>query len=290
MDIAKLDRKNYSRIEKEKRLIESMQTPVTVKMIVDGLRKLGIRPGMSLITHISLSSLGWVCGGPQAIIESLMEVVTREGNIIMSAYTGYNSNPASWKYPPVPKKWLSVIREHLPVYDKEMSHPSGMGKIVECFRAIKDVERSNHPRSSFLAWGKNKADIISNENYDFPFGIDSPLGKAYKLGSYILMIGVDYNIINSFYFAYYLACIGNKPIETCKSVIDFNGKRRWIKYRDYQRDISIFKDIYMDFIHKGSVNIHLIGNAECKLIEQKSLVDFAKEQLEINMNRMRNVE
>jgi aminoglycoside N3'-acetyltransferase len=104
------------------------------------------------------------------------------------------------------------------------------------------------------------------------------------------MIGVDYNVINSFYLAYYLACIENKQIETCKSVIAFNGKRRWINYRDYQRDISIFKDIYTDFIHKGSVYIHLIGNTECRIIEQKSLVDFAKEQLEINMNRMRNIE
>ncbi|AJY74247.1 hypothetical protein VN24_06215 [Paenibacillus beijingensis] len=38
--------------------------------MVQDLRRLGIREGDQLLVHSSLSSLGWVFGGPQAVVQA----------------------------------------------------------------------------------------------------------------------------------------------------------------------------------------------------------------------------
>jgi aminoglycoside 3-N-acetyltransferase len=35
---------------------------------------------MTLEVHSSLSTLGWVCGGPVALVQALMDVVTETGH------------------------------------------------------------------------------------------------------------------------------------------------------------------------------------------------------------------
>ena len=40
--------------------------------ILTALHSLGIHPGQSLIVHTSLSSIGYVIGGAQTVIEALM--------------------------------------------------------------------------------------------------------------------------------------------------------------------------------------------------------------------------
>ena len=48
---------------------------VLKKDIIEALHKVGIRQGQSIMVHTSLSSLGFVCGGAQPVIEALLECV-----------------------------------------------------------------------------------------------------------------------------------------------------------------------------------------------------------------------
>ena len=56
------------------------------KDIVQSLTDLGLKKGDVVIVHTSLKSIGYVCGGAQAVIEALIEDVTSEGNIVMHTH------------------------------------------------------------------------------------------------------------------------------------------------------------------------------------------------------------
>lgn len=56
---------------------------VTLKDIVAALKDIGVQKGQAIMVHTSLSSLGYVCGGAQSVIEALLECVGGEGTIMM---------------------------------------------------------------------------------------------------------------------------------------------------------------------------------------------------------------
>ena len=60
--------------------------PLTQVNIESGLRRLGLEEGQIVEVHSSLSSFGRVNGGPETVINALMNVVGPEGAIVMSAY------------------------------------------------------------------------------------------------------------------------------------------------------------------------------------------------------------
>lgn len=51
--------------------------------LIDKLKKIGLQEGMEIEVHSSLSSLGYVEGGADTVIEALMECVTERGSIFM---------------------------------------------------------------------------------------------------------------------------------------------------------------------------------------------------------------
>ena len=56
---------------------------VLKKDIIEALAELGVKSGQSIMVHTSLSSLGFVCGGAQVVIEALIESGGESGTIMM---------------------------------------------------------------------------------------------------------------------------------------------------------------------------------------------------------------
>lgn len=57
-----------------KKLIEHQVEPITKERIKADLVQLGVRQGMTLCVHSSLSSIGWVNGGAIAVIQAMMDI------------------------------------------------------------------------------------------------------------------------------------------------------------------------------------------------------------------------
>ena len=68
--------------------------PATVASLAHDLARLGVEPGMTLLVHSSLSALGYVIGGPVAVVQALEGVLSPRGTLVMPTQTGDLSDPA----------------------------------------------------------------------------------------------------------------------------------------------------------------------------------------------------
>ena len=262
----------------------SLRSPVTIQSLEDDLRALGVTPGMNLLLHSSLSSLGWVCGGPVAVILALQNVLDESGTLVMPTHSGDLSDPAQWENPPVPDFWWETIRQTMPAFDPEMTPTRMMGAIPECFRKERESIRSTHPQVSFAAWGYLKDTIIDNHSLDFGLGNHSPLGRIYDVDGWVLLLGVNHDVNTSLHLAEYRAEFpGKKEIDHGAPII-VNGHREWKHFRDLDLETSDFKSIGQDFLEdrKSMVRSEFVRSAKAQLFRQRDLVDFAVDWMEKN--------
>ena len=71
----------------EDKVVEKTKMPATVESLQTDLRALGVRPGMVVLVHSSLSAMGWVCGGSVAVVIALQEVLGSTGTLVMPAHS-----------------------------------------------------------------------------------------------------------------------------------------------------------------------------------------------------------
>ena len=257
--------------------INKSKTPNTRKSIVRDLQNLGLHPGMTIITHSSLSALGWVCGGAITVVQALMDVITLDGTLVMPTHSADYSEPSFWKNPPVPSSWLETIRESMPGFDPKVTPTRGMGVIAETFRSFSDVQRSYHPSSSFSAWGKHAGAITRSHGLEDSLGENSPLARIYDLNGSILLLGVGHEVNTSMHLA---ECrIPEVTRLTQGGPVFEGGKRLWKCYQDVDYNIEPFRQIGRDFEQSHSVHKGYIGAANASLMKQRALVDFTVNQL-----------
>lgn len=274
------DKQDTNKKLTEKDIINETSTPNTRKSLRAQFESMGLRKGMTVIIHSSMSKIGWISGGSVAVVQALMDVITSEGTIIMPAHTSEYSDPIEWENPPVPEKWIPIIKENMPAFDKDITPTNQMGKIAETFRTFPDVLRSDHPQVSFTAWGKYAKDITRNHSLEYGLGSESPLKKIYDLDGMVLLLGVDYDNNTSFHLAEYM--ISKIKEEKLGAPILLEGKRKWVEYKDIELDVDDFDKIGNEFEKIEDVITYKIGRAESKLFSQKLAVDFAKDWMEKN--------
>jgi aminoglycoside 3-N-acetyltransferase len=259
----------------EAKYVQSVNRPHTVESLTEDFSRVGLREGMTVIVHSSLSSLGYVVGGPVAVIRALMNVVTPEGTIVMPTFTADNTDPSKWMNPPVPESWWQIIRDHMPAYDPAYTPTRKMGKVVEVFRNMPGVIRSPHPVQSFAAWGKHAEWIIRDHSLDFPFGDRSPLARIYDLDGQVLLIGVGYDSNTSFHLGEYRSGVLPEVTEGAAMLVD--GKRQWVRFREQEMQTDRFEQVGKEFEEGFPVRKARIGAGEVRLFSQRSAVDFAAE-------------
>ncbi|MBS1249032.1 MAG: SPBc2 prophage-derived aminoglycoside N(3')-acetyltransferase-like protein YokD [Chloroflexi bacterium] len=261
--------------------------PVTVESLVEDFRDLGVKPGLTLLVHSSLSPLGWVCGGRVAVILALEQILTPDGNLVMPAHSTTFSEPSLWQNPPVPEDWWESIRSTMPAYEPDLTPTRKMGAIAESFRKQNGVLRSGHPQFSFTAWGAEKAFVTGEHALEFGMGENSSLARVYDLEGWVLLLGVGHINNSSLHLAENRAHYPGNQNTTNGSAILVNGKRTWVTIKGLDMDESDFEEIADAFERKtGLVRRSKVGDADAVLFPQRALIDFAVASMGENRNVM----
>ena len=254
--------------------------PVTEHALAAGLRRLGVGEGMVMIVHSSLSALGWVCGGPVAVIRALTKAVGAGGTLVMPAHSGELSDPAGWKSPPVPAAWWDTIRATMPAFDAAVTPTRSLGVIPELFRTWPGALRSHHPACSFAALGRQAARIVAEQRLADPMGERSPLSAIYDLDGHVLLLGIGHKVGHRNNTMLHLAerrALGDdQETIAAGAPILVDGVRQWVSYREPDIDEDDFDEAGAAFEHQdATTRTGPVGQARATLLRVRPLVDFA---------------
>jgi aminoglycoside 3-N-acetyltransferase len=240
----------------------------------------GLAAGQTVVVHMSMSKIGWIAGGPEAVIRALLKVLTPAGTLMMPTQTTSNTDPANWKDPPVPEHWWPVIREHMPAYNPATTPTREMGVVAELFRTWPGARRSAHPIGSFAALGAQAAYLTGDHRLLDEFGLTSPLGRLYELDGYVMLIGVGHGNNTSLHMAEWRADWPGKPYIHQGVAMLVDGVRQWIKFDEIDFNADDF-DLIGDSYEAGHhIPRGKVGKAEVRFMKLRPLMDYAVEWME----------
>lgn len=253
------------------RLVAQTQTPRTRASLAEDLRKIGLVAGQVIVLHSSLKAIGWVAGGPVAVLLALQDVLTHAGTLIVPTQTSDRTDPAQWTSPPVPQEWVPIIRESVPAFDPALVPSRDRGIIAETFRTWPNVHRSQHPHVSFAAWGQHAHETTHDHQLAWSMGEGSPLSRAYAPGAQTLLIGT--RKCTSLHLAEALSGTAARRIQA--AAVYRNGERAWVEFPDWEYSTEQFSEVLDAFCVKEGVQVGRVGSAETLLLDQRALVDYA---------------
>lgn len=143
--------------------------------LTTALSELGLAEGDVVLVHSSLSGLGWIEGGPAAVIDALLAAVGESGTVMFPTLTGAKTNDP--EHPP------TIELATTPAQD-------WVGIIPETARQRPDARRSIHPTHSVVALGANREVWTQgHELGDSPCDEASPYYRLMDRGGKILLLG-----------------------------------------------------------------------------------------------------
>ena len=223
---------------------------VTSVDFVSGLRDMGLRNGDVLLVHSSLSAFGYVEGGPDTVIDALLEVVGKAGTLIMPSFTDVNKVDVTG-YDPL----TTPVRRNI-------------GKIPDTFWRRPDVKRSRHPpRFPWAAQG-TKADELVAIDESRQFGahhVDGLASAVAGLDGYIMMLGCKIDSNTSIHAAEAAAVseVEGERMERAEFIPD-KPPPGWLEMDEHLNQASVMK-------------MGKIGNAEVRLMRSRDLFRVVKQ-------------
>ena len=150
---------------------DGIAVKVTRDRIARGISDLGISDGDSVFIHSSLSSMGHVVDGPDAVVAAFLDVLGPTGTLMVPTFS------------------FSSTR----VYDVRTT-PSKTGAITEAVRRHPLSVRSPHPTHGSCAIGPDVDELMRDHLLFGPLDIGCPEDRLAKRGGWVLLLGVDHRV------------------------------------------------------------------------------------------------
>jgi amino acid adenylation domain-containing protein len=234
------------------------------------LREIGLTEADTVYMHNAFNAFNGFSGGPQQIIDCILNVIGDSGNLLMvsMAYTGSTEDYLKGV------KTFDVIKAE-----------SSMGIITEIFRRKKNVVRSLNPAHPILAFGPDAKWITSDHDKTlYSCGKGSPFEKITKLNTKAFFFDVSFRTGTFFHYLEdkFKDCspvqlYDDEPLEN--TVIDSNGNEIRVKtyvFSKEARENRSARLIERELKNKNLIKTDKIGNTKLTLVNLKDVIDCAQ--------------
>ena len=207
----------------------SKQPIVTKTQLSRDLKKLGLSAGQVVMLHASVKRIGWVVGGPDVVLDAILEILTSSGTLMMLA--SWEDNPyelAHW-----PRERQEAYLQECPAFDPQRSRADRreMGILTEYLRTRPNACRSRHP-FSYVAVGERAKWITDEHPWQYRDGPGSPLAKLCEAAGYALLLGSPTGNVTLLHHAEHLADVPNKRIDRYRMPILQDGRCVWMDFEE----------------------------------------------------------
>lgn len=256
---------------------------ITQRQLAADLERLGIVAGQVLMVHSSVRAVGPVLGGPNTIIQALLDVLTPSGTLLM--YVGWEHAPSEINtFPPDVQ---ALFFDAHPPYDPRTARAvRDHGILVECFRTWPNVVRSAHPDCSMAAWGAHADWLVADHPFMYGYGVGSPLHKLCAINGNVLMLGAPLDTITLLHYAEDRAILPDKRVKRYQCPILEHGKKIWVELEEFDTSEPVinapydFDQIALDYLATGKGQTDTIGRAQSYLFQANDLAQFGIDWLE----------
>jgi len=239
----------------------NMSISVTKTELENGLLKLGVKPGMMLEVHCSLSSFGHVDGGALTVIDALKKLVGADGAIVMPSFKDSLSLPLS----EIDKQLGLTLKIKLLKGDEERS---GMGAVSDMFRKMPDVKTGEgHFRVS--AWGKDAEKHAANW-----------FDHLIAAGGHALLLGVDIYRMSSMHYVEDILPNEIKALfRPSEEALKIYPESEWF-IESWTPPAKPWYKIQNMAYEKGHIKDIMIGGSKCILAEIRNVIGLYKHELQ----------
>ena len=252
------------------------------EQLANDFRTLGIEAGDTMMLHASVRAVGEVAGGPDQIHLALKDVLTAQGTLIMYASCPrYYDEVGSGN---LTKEQEAEILEKLPAFDPLTARSArDNGALVELFRTYPG-SRVNRHVARFVVWGRRADSLISEQPWNYAFGLRSPLDRFLGLDGKILLLGSDHDAVTFLHYVEHVAEIPNKRIRRFQVPVLDDGRRAWRSMEEFDTSGDGAIANWPDRFFAKIVDAYLaatgnqggrVGNALSYILRARGLLDFA---------------
>jgi len=220
--------------------------------LVGDLERLGVRPGDHLGLGISFRSIGGVAGGPETLIDALLEAVGPDGTLMIPVFTQ--------RFP----KTVTASGRVERVFDPART-PAYTGIVSEALRRRPGALRSRHPVCSVGALGRLARQLTEGHDAHAPAYL--PYSSLADCGGKMLCIGIGDSLVAFRHQAQYLAgLLDVVPLRRRSRYRDEAGRIRTFVRRDDGGCVRRLPELVAELRDRGLVTDGKIGEADAVLV------------------------
>jgi aminoglycoside 3-N-acetyltransferase len=266
-------------------MVRTELQPITRSELAMDLRKSGVKSGDTIMFHVSVKAIGWIVGGPDVVVQALLDVLGHGGTLMM--YVAWEED-GPYSLAQLPRKWQEIYLKDCPPFDPARSRANrGWSILTEYLRTWPGAYRSGNPEASCVAVGLKAKWLTQNHPLQYGYGSSSPLAKLCELKGKVLLLGAPFGSITLLHYAESIADVPSKQVIRYQMPVLRKGKREWVEIEEFDTCGNVLPNAeqYFDaipraYLASGKGTKGKVGTADSYLFDAADLVKFAVQWLE----------